>query len=131
MVQGNYIGLNAAGTAAIANFIGIDMFGVKSSTIGGTDAGTGNVVSGNTDFGVRAYLIPQGVGGPNEPNIIQGNLIGTNPAGDASIPNGGDGISLSDLTFACTIGGTTPAARNVISGNGGDGIQVDGDVLVT
>ena len=100
------------------------MYGVKNSTIGGTDAGAGNVISGNTDDGVFIHIFPSGGGGPNNPNVIQGNLIGTTPAGDASIPNGDDGISMRNAAYLSILGGTTPGARNVIAGNGGDGIEL-------
>ena len=58
VVQGNYIGLNAAGTAALPNWSHRGC--IRSSTapaatrIGGTVAGAGNVISGNTDATVIA-----------------------------------------------------------------------------
>ena len=55
--------------------------------------------------------------------VIQGNLIGTNVSGSAAIPNVGHGVELIGSANA-TIGGTTVAARNVISGNDFDGIAV-------
>ncbi|HYP02428.1 MAG TPA: carboxypeptidase regulatory-like domain-containing protein, partial [Pyrinomonadaceae bacterium] len=57
-------------------------------------------------------------------NTIQGNLIGTNAAGTAALSNGSLGIGL--LGDANTVGGTNPQARNVISGNGDDGIAING-----
>ena len=65
----------------------------------------------------------------NGNNTIAGNYIGTNAAGTASFasPNNGLGIYIS--TPNNTIGGLTPADRNVLSGNGnangGVGIMVD------
>jgi parallel beta-helix repeat protein len=53
--------------------------------------------------------------------IIQGNFIGTNSAGTSALGNSPAGIRINGAS-ACTIGGTTTAARNVISGNNGDGI---------
>lgn len=57
-------------------------------------------------------------------NLIAGNKIGTNAAGDAIPPEGGnfDGIVISGLNN--TVGGTTVSARNVISGNANAGIQI-------
>src|SRR5258708_1048218 len=58
-------------------------------------------------------------------------LCGTNPAGDASMGNGLDGIDLVEAGGSGnTIGGDTDPARNVISGNGRDGIRLDGALLV-
>jgi hypothetical protein len=56
-------------------------------------------------------------------SFIQGNFVGTNPQGTAAEPNQNDGIRLTN-TILATIGGTTPAARNVVSGNQIDGIHI-------
>jgi hypothetical protein len=53
-------------------------------------------------------------------NIVEGNFIGTDPSGSNSLGNS-DGITIQHST-ANLIGGLTPAARNVISGNGHQGI---------
>lgn len=72
-------------------------------------------------------------------NFIEGCFIGTNAAGTAAQGNGDDGISIDD-TSNNTIGGTAPAARNVISGNGiesfggvrlGSGTVVQGNYIGT
>jgi hypothetical protein len=59
---------------------------------------------------------------------IAGNFIGTDPTGTLDRGNGdggnGAGVRLFD-TIASTVGGKTPAARNVISGNG-IGVALDG-----
>lgn len=55
---------------------------------------------------------------------MQGNLIGTNVAGTAALPNA-IGIRLRTNATGNTIGGTTAAARNVVSGNGFTGILLD------
>jgi hypothetical protein len=59
--------------------------------------------------------------------VIERNFIGTNPAGTAALPNGEGGNGAIVFGFCgtpsnCTIGGTTPDARNLISGNIGSGI---------
>ncbi|MEJ7588950.1 MAG: SdrD B-like domain-containing protein, partial [Ferruginibacter sp.] len=110
-VQGNYIGTNAAGTAAIGvSTVGVGIFSVTGNTIGGTAAGAGNVISGNLGSGI--YINGGGS------NIVQGNYIGTNPAGTATIANLDNGVVLTGSTTSNTIGGTTAGAGNVISGNG-------------
>ena len=55
--------------------------------------------------------------------IIVGNYIGTNASGSAAAGNNSYGIHL--LSNSNTVGGTTAADRNVVSGNGIDGIFVD------
>ncbi len=61
LVQGNYIGTNAAGTAAVANTqAGIRIFSA-TNTVGGSATGAGNVISGNANGGV----------GPAEPGLGQ------------------------------------------------------------
>lgn len=57
-------------------------------------------------------------------NVIQGNHIGTNFSGTTALPNGGDGIEIT--TANNTIGGASPGAHNVISGNSQNGIWING-----
>src|SRR5207237_10730631 len=78
VIQGNYIGTNAAGTAAIGNGTGVYLLRANNIAIGGTAAGAGNVISGNSGGGIDLT-------GSN--NVIQGNLIGTNAAGKAAVGN--------------------------------------------
>ncbi|MBV9467786.1 MAG: hypothetical protein JOZ57_00915, partial [Abitibacteriaceae bacterium] len=116
-IAGNLIGLNAAGAAAIPNGTGIT-FGYYGSgnTVGGAGDGAGNVISGNTGDGINLNGTNAGS------NTIQGNIIGLNQAGTAKIGNGGNGITFGNTTGSSVIGGTTAPMRNVISGNGGNGI---------
>lgn len=114
VIQGNYVGLNAAGTAALSNGTGISA--VSTATIGGTAAGAGNVISGNTSNGI-SLSTAQG-------STVQGNYIGLNAAGTTAIANAGHGISIESSNH--TIGGLTASARNVISGNTLSGINING-----
>src|SRR5512141_1584822 len=68
LVQGNYIGTNAAGTASLLNIMGV-IVGVSchANVIGGTTAGAGNLISGNLNYGV--YL-----GSFTSTSVVQGNL---------------------------------------------------------
>ncbi len=53
LVEGNLIGTNAAGTAAVGNRVdGIEVV-ASGVTIGGTVDGAGNVISGNASDGVE------------------------------------------------------------------------------
>jgi hypothetical protein len=58
-------------------------------------------------------------------SLIAGNFVGTNPQGNAAEPNQNDGIHISNANSS-TIGGNTPAARNIASGNQIDGIHIVG-----
>jgi hypothetical protein len=119
-IVGNFIGLNAAGTAAIANkWSGVNVFGGASgNTIGGTAAAAGNVISGN---GNQAVAI-SGTGTRN--NLVQGNLLGLNAAGTAALSNGWSGVAIFGGAQSNLVGGTVPAARNIISGNGNQGVLI-------
>jgi CSLREA domain-containing protein len=121
LVQGNYIGTNAGGTGDLGNsgggvvFNSIEGVGSSNNSIGGTTPGAGNVISGNDGDGVA-------INGDSSNYVIAGNYIGTNAAGTAQIANDGPGLSINGGSH--TVGGTTPGARNVISGNNGDGIFI-------
>ena len=98
VIQGNTIGLNATGTAAVANSTGVRMFGGAINTqIGGSSAGAGNVISGNTGYGVD-------VNGSS--HSIQGNLIGTGPSGTTDLGNGLSAVRVFGTASGITIGGT-------------------------
>ncbi len=114
LLQGNYIGLNAAGTGAVANSIGIEDAGVGTA-IGGSASGARNVISGNTGDGV---LIDSTASGES----LQGNYIGLTAAGNASLANL-NGVEVAGSSN--TIGGTAVASLNVISGNGESGVLLD------
>jgi len=106
VIQGNLIGTNATGTSAIGNDTGIDAAG--DALIGGTVPGARNVISGNG----------LGVSLRGAQSRLQGNFIGTDITGTVALGNTAGGADASDHAL---IGGTTPAARNIISGNGGWG----------
>jgi len=119
-IQGCRIGTNAAGTAAQANTdIGILVVSA-GNTVGGTTPVARNLISGNP-FGIFLY---ESVASNNS---IQGNYIGTNAAGTGAIPNTQAGVHSGSASHN-TIGGTTPGAGNVISGNSGQGINFGGIV---
>ncbi len=126
LIVGNYIGVDQGGTSARANFEGIYGSGhVDGNQIGSTDPGGGNVISGNTRCGISITCNGE-VG--TVPWLIQNNLIGLTASGDAELKNITYGILIT-ATSHPTIGGTTPAARNVIAGSDFVGIQIDDGVL--
>jgi hypothetical protein len=116
-VQGNYIGTDRGGTAALGNGDdGVSTGSLLDGRIGGTSAGARNVISGNGDDGVV-------LSGSNL--VAQGNFIGTDATGTAALGNAGNGI-FEQFASGMIIGGTVAGARNVISANGGDGISAGG-----
>ncbi len=116
VIQGNFIGTNAAGTAALSNSSGVVIFQATSidNVIGGTAPGAGNLISGHNGPGIST---------PGTGTVIQGNLIGTDVNGVNKIPNF-TGVSAFGPNIL--VGGDTAAARNVISGNNGDGVSIRG-----
>jgi hypothetical protein len=120
LVQGNFIGLDVTGTKALGLSNAVLLTGGTNTLVGGLTAtlGTppGNVIA-STSTGV---FIAQGVG----TTTVQGNLIGTNAAGTAALA-GIDGVNIQGAFNI--IGGTTTAARNVISGWGRHGIFLGTD----
>jgi VCBS repeat-containing protein len=61
---------------------------------------------------------------PGNNTVVEGNFIGTNPAGTAAGP-GNRLFGVSMCSKNNIIGGTTPDKRNLISGNGNVGIKID------
>ncbi len=117
VIKGNYIGTNAAGSAALANGgIGINISSttVLNTSIGGANAGDGNVISGNTAAGVQIY----------GEATLAGNIIGLNATGDGVIANNiGVFVRVTDKTI--TIGDETANGFNTISGNAAAGIEIE------
>lgn len=122
-IQGNFIGTDKNGTAALGNGTGIVLTSLSNNNvIGGTAAGTRNLISGNSTHGIQFAF-----SGSNT-NDIQGNLIGTDVSGTLNLGNGGDGIRVSSANSTNnTIGGTTPGAGNVIAFNTGNGVGISND----
>jgi hypothetical protein len=118
LVQGNFIGTDVTGGAALPNAVhGVYVDGAAINTIGGVTPGAGNVISSNFNMGVEIGLASG--------NQVQGNLIGTNAAGNAPLANSG-GVKLSNAPNN-VVGGAVAGARNVISGNSPyDGVLIFG-----
>jgi RHS repeat-associated protein/CSLREA domain-containing protein len=116
LIEANFIGTTTGGNAAKGNLYGILILGSSNNTVGGTVAGSRNVVSGNTSFGVYLDELASG-------NQVQGNYIGTDLSGFVDLGNGDTGVYIYGGDNN-TIGGTLSGARNVISGNNYDGVFV-------
>ena len=117
IIQGNHIGTNAAGTAAVPNTnAGIRIFS-GDNTVGGSAAGARNLISGNGNGGISFANTASG-------NIVEGNFIGTNVGGTAALGNG-NFVGVVVNGPGNRIGGPAAEQRNVISGHGTrNGIQI-------
>ncbi len=121
LLTGNFIGVNSAGFLFVNNVgNGITLHNASNNMIGGGGAGAGNVISGNMGAGIK--ITAEG-GGSATGNVIQGNKIGTNAGGVTAIPNQ---VGIFSTGSGNTIGGPSLDARNLISGNYGDGIRIKG-----
>jgi uncharacterized repeat protein (TIGR01451 family) len=117
VISGNYIGTDVTGAVDLGNIN--DGVNVRSAnnTIGGTAAGAGNVISGNNSDGVD-------LGAGATGNLVQGNRIGTNAAGTSALGNSFAAIFLANGANNNTVGGTVAVARNILSGNGTNGLFI-------
>lgn len=99
-VEGNWIGLLPNGTSPGQGIV--QVWGAPDNVIGGTAPGAGNVIAGTvTVFGSAA-----------RGTRVEGNTVGLAPDGRTRV---GGGVVL-DGTAGVVVGGTAPAARNVIAG---------------
>jgi hypothetical protein len=125
-VLGNFVGTKANGIEALANTLdGVSIFDARVNTVGGTASGARNIISGNQDDGVQIS------GNLATDNQALGNFVGTDENGTADLGNGNDGVEISSGADDNTIGGTAVGARNLISGNSGNGVQIIGGLLAT
>ncbi len=122
VIEGDYIGTNAAGTAAVFNEVnGLDIVaGASFNTVGGTTAGARDVISGNLYNGVVL------TGSGTESNVVEGDYIGTDVTGAKALANGQDGVDIISGASLNTLGGTTTNTLNVISGNIDNGVVITG-----
>ena len=119
LVQGNRVGTDVAGSAALPN--SGDRYPSATSAETRPSAarrrGLGNLVCGQRlpRLRSRSRTLPSNI-------VVQGNRIGTDLHGAYRDPEPGSTASISSGASHALIGGTTAAARNLISGNLLDGI---------
>jgi len=111
-IAGNYIGVNAGGTAVLGNAVmsvSIELGGynntIKNNVIGNSSSASVTV----SDWGSWG-------------NSITGNYIGTDASGEVSLNQSGQGIGMN-ASFN-RIGGNSPGEGNVVSGTGGGAIKI-------
>jgi len=121
VIIGNLIGTDASGTRAIPNGAGGSglSIGGAFNRIGGTTPAERNIVSGK-DLGIDV----SGAGAVG--SLVIGNFIGTDITGMHVIGNVRTGVA-PGYDSRAMVGGATPAERNVISGNGREGIELQSD----
>ena len=146
-IQGNFIGTNPTGTAAVANGAdGISIEDSSSNQIGGAGfAAYGNLISGNQGGGIT-------IENNSNSNNVQGNFIGTDSTGSRVLGNMQDGVGIAGDTSNGAIGflpinqpkanliggagtnilglsaptlGTVSALGNLISGNFQGGVSIN------
>ncbi len=121
-VLGNIIGDPSLGVPNQGNndagvFIG---HGAFDNTVGGPDPGAMNLINGNGEDGIQLYG-PETTG-----NVIAGNLIGVNGDATVAMANLNAGVNIIGGAHDNTVGGTTDAERNIISGNMNSGVRIAG-----
>ena len=135
-VVGNYIGTTTAGDAARANGAeGVLLEHASRNAIGGSAAGEGNVIAGNTGAGVRiigsaqtSIIVNLDESYSNsyhddaQANRVLGNLIGVTADAEGPLPNA-VGVLMESVSFT-EVGGSESGEGNVISGNSGHGLAI-------
>jgi parallel beta-helix repeat protein len=117
-VLGNFIGTNINGDTALHNNQGVVLgLDATNSQVGGIGAGEGNLISGNTNFGI--WISSAGTTGSQ----LLGNIIGADISGTYALPNY-FGIIISEST-GTQVGGAGTGAGNLISGNEYAGIRME------
>jgi CSLREA domain-containing protein len=129
-VEANLIGTNITGNVELGNKASgilltspeeIESY-ASNNVIGGVGAKYRNIISGNDEAGIKIFR--------GATNTVASNYIGLNVGGDQKLPNGADGIHISEGSTN-NIGGVDSNYRNVISGNVGNGIKLDAGFHVT
>ncbi len=133
VLEGCFIGTNAAGTQALAPYGGgVNPRSQTNARVGGTTPAARNLVSGDSLFGDQIYF-GAGITEPVSNSLVAGNLVGTDitglhlivpPNGSLSMGTGGGSGNM--------VGGTAAGARNVFAGPvfvAGNGNQIQGNFV--
>ena len=92
--------------------VGIQIDRSPNNVIGGTAANAGNLISGN----LGGVLI---VGVQSHDNVLTSNQIGTDPTGNAALPNWVNGVEIQGAP-------NNEIKQNLISGNAASGVRLAG-----
>lgn len=123
VIAGNYIGTNAAGTAAVDGpgsgfLVGVELAGNAgntNNTIGGSTAAARNVIAGEINEGIR---LNDNYNQGSTNTKIQGNYIGTLASGIAAptVQRMVEGVRVFGGNTGTAIGGAAAGQGNLISG---------------
>jgi hypothetical protein len=123
-IEGNFIGTDPTGTLDMGNGLaGVDIQGdgLSQAVVGGTTPAARNLISGNAGDGV--FMSGSFVGAQADSMRVQGNYVGTDRSGTKDLGNDEIGLDI-EAASGTTVGGTTAASRNVVSGNGSVGVDL-------
>ncbi len=121
-VQGNYIGTDKNGSAALGNFgDGINVIDGGTATIGGPTTSARNVISANGANGIEFQ-------NSSNHNTVQANVIGASASGSIDLGNASNGISLLDVGND-TIGGPGQAGNAVLFNSNGIAVNSSRNTL--
>jgi hypothetical protein len=112
-VEGCFIGIAADGTT-VYNAGGVKIDHTGGVTVGGTTNAARNLIAGGIS-------IVKG-----DSNTVIGNYIGTTKTGSAKGGGSAFGVDIQDSSYYNMIGGSSAAARNVISGSTTVGVSIAG-----
>ena len=128
-IRGNTIGIKRDASDTLPNNVGLTLFGPTSLTVGGVLAGEGNIISGNTNYGVWSS--------PASNVTFYGNTIGAGPTGnEVNLGNANAGLNLGSGSNHI-VGGVASGQGNLIAYNSeginmaltGAGNQVIGNTI--
>ncbi len=127
-IAGNYIGLNAAGTAAVSGSVtGIWIsYWCTQTQIGGTSFNERNVISGNTGAGI---LLASTTSLTSPRHVVTGNYINTSADGTALVATGSSttyGVNFNTGTDIRVGGNTLPEANYICAPATGTGVYING-----
>lgn len=127
VIEGNLIGADVTGMTVRSNAQGgVTIMDSTNNLIGGTSVASRNIVSGN-GFGIT---ILNSNTTSTTGNLVQGNFIGTDRNGTGTLSNLTYGVGIGWIGSIAvgasnnTVGGTSVSARNIISGNGKNGVYI-------
>lgn len=121
-IAGNYIGTDMSGNYPLPNATGICVDDASNNNIM-----ENNLLSGNISYGL--FIVTTG----SNSNIFRGNYVGTNAAGNDTVPND-VGLLMAGGAKYNMIGGNSTSDRNIFSGNRYGGIEIsdngtDGNII--
>ena len=115
-LSNNLVGTTSAGTGAPAG--AKQVIGILINASNGNTLNV-NTVGNSSSHGISLI----GAGTLALPNVIKANNVGLGNSATGTVPNGGNGIDLSNSAYN-TIGGTLALDKNIVAGNTGIGINL-------